>query len=114
MDPKSHSYLVNRFTRPPMMHDLIHLAQKTKRFTIHTQFDHATGRPALIQIEFINEPLSVVVFDRSLTFTQGWTILVVLVDSFLTEMCRAIRSLHHRPNRRIEDRGCSAWISLVV
>ena len=42
------------------MHELISLAQKTKRFTIDTQFDKCTGRPSLIQIEFNNEVLSVV------------------------------------------------------
>ena len=55
------SYLVNRFTGSEMMHDLIHLAQKTKRFTVDTQFDHDTGRPSLIQIEFVQEILSIVV-----------------------------------------------------
>jgi hypothetical protein len=55
------SYLVNRFTGSEMMHDLIHLAQKTKRFTVDTQFDHGTGRPSLIQIEFVHELLSIVV-----------------------------------------------------
>jgi hypothetical protein len=42
------------------MHDLIYLAQKTRRFTIDTQFDKGTGRPSLIQIEFNNEVLSIV------------------------------------------------------
>ena len=42
------------------MHELIYLAQTTKRFTIDTQFDKCTGRPSSIQIEFNNEVLSIV------------------------------------------------------
>ena len=52
--------LVNRYTNSKTMHELIYLAQKTKRFTIDTQFDKCTGRPSLIQIEFNNEVLSIV------------------------------------------------------
>ena len=53
-------HLVSRHTSSEVMHDLIRLAQKTKRFTVDAQFDVTDGRPSLIQIEFVNPVLSVV------------------------------------------------------
>ncbi|CAF3329348.1 unnamed protein product [Rotaria socialis] len=62
-------YLIHRSTPQDLLHDLICLAQKCKLFTINTEFDlydnnnnnHDHHRPALIQIEFIDEYLSTVI-----------------------------------------------------
>jgi hypothetical protein len=64
------------------MHELIHLAQKTKRFTIDTQFDKCTGRPSLIQIEFNNEVLSIVALVEACHLpTDGTSLSFWLIHS---------------------------------
>ena len=70
-------YLINRCTDSNMLHDLIRLAQRTKFYSIDTESDRFTRRPALIQIEFIDQTASVVILvetchlpvrQQSLTF----------------------------------------------
>ncbi|CAF1371059.1 unnamed protein product [Rotaria sordida] len=48
-----HIYHINQLTSSILLHDLIERARKTTRFTIDTEDDYYTHRPALIQIEFI-------------------------------------------------------------
>ncbi|CAF3720493.1 unnamed protein product [Rotaria sordida] len=54
-------YLVNRFTVHNLLHHIIYLAQTTHHITVDTESDLFTNRPALIQIEFIQEKLSTII-----------------------------------------------------
>ena len=53
--------VVNRFTNARMLHHLIELAKRTTHFSVDTESDVFTNRPALIQIEFIHQAGSTVV-----------------------------------------------------
>jgi 3'-5' exonuclease len=54
-------YVVNRSTNTDLLHDLIHLAQVTRHFSIDTESDMYGHRPALIQIECIHPAMSTVI-----------------------------------------------------
>ncbi|CAF2056870.1 unnamed protein product [Rotaria magnacalcarata] len=54
----SHIVLVNKATDTNILHELVHIAQSTKYFTIDTESDLFTNCPALIQIEFIDQEFS--------------------------------------------------------
>ena len=82
-------YLIHRFTDSNILHDLIRLAQRTKFYSIDTESDRFTRRPALIQIEFIDQTASVVILvetchlplqQQSLTF---WLIRSLLKFIFV-------------------------------
>ncbi len=47
-------YLINQTTPSMLIQDLIQLAKQTTQFTIDTECDYITHKPALIQIEFLN------------------------------------------------------------
>ena len=57
-------HLVNQFTNTHCLHDLIRLAQQTNYFTIDTECDFYTNRPALIQLEFIHRHLSTIILIK--------------------------------------------------
>ena len=70
-------FFVNRSSNTNLLHYLIQLAQNTKFFSVDTEGDKYTNKPALIQLEFINETISTVVLvevcqlpydQQSLTF----------------------------------------------
>ena len=48
-------YHINRSTSSLLLHDLIEMARKTMRYSIDTESDYRTHRPALIQIEFVRQ-----------------------------------------------------------
>ena len=52
--------MVNRFTNARMLHHLIELAKQTTYFSVDTESDVFTNRPALIQVEFIQQAGSTV------------------------------------------------------
>ena len=54
-------HIVNRFTNTHLLHDLIQIAQRTEHFSIDTESDMYTNRPALIQIECIGQHRSTVI-----------------------------------------------------
>ena len=55
------THVVNRFTNARMLHRLIELAKQTRYFSVDTESDVFTNRPALIQVEFIHQTGSIVV-----------------------------------------------------
>lgn len=69
--------LVNRFTDTLLLHTIIHAAQNCTYFSVDTESDLHTQRPALIQVELIDKDLSLVILvevcqlpsdERSLMF----------------------------------------------
>lgn len=58
-------YCINKATLPLYLHDLIHLAERTTRFTIDTEHDYYTYESALIQIEFINYDRSAIILIQT-------------------------------------------------
>ena len=55
-----HVYHIHRFTSTNLLHDLIRLARTTSKFSIDTEKDFYTHKPALIQIELIQDRQSTV------------------------------------------------------
>ena len=53
-------YYIHRFTSTNLLHDLIRLARTTSKFTIDTKKVFYTHKPALIQIELIQDKQSTV------------------------------------------------------
>lgn len=92
-------FLINRFTEINLLHDLIYLTQNTQYFTIATQFDLYTNRPALIQIELIHAHQSTILLvevchlprdKKSLTF---W--LIRSIFKFMLQTNKIIYSWGH-------------------
>ena len=54
-------FFLHRSSNTNVLHHLIQLAQNTTFFSVDTEGDKYTNRPALIQLEFINETISTVV-----------------------------------------------------
>lgn len=48
-------YHINRRTSSLLLHDLIEMARKTTQYSIDTENDYRTHRPALIQIEYVRQ-----------------------------------------------------------
>ena len=57
-----HVYHMHRLTLTNLLHDLIRLARTTSKFSIDTEKDFYTHKPALIQIELIKDKQSTVLF----------------------------------------------------
>jgi hypothetical protein len=54
-------HIINRWTDTHLLHDIIHIAQNTTHFTVDTDSDMWTNKPALIQIELIRDVTSIVI-----------------------------------------------------
>ncbi len=58
MDLNQHEvYFIKQSRSIDLFHHTIHLAQKIKYFTFDTELNQFGNKPALIQIEFINEKI---------------------------------------------------------
>jgi hypothetical protein len=97
------TYVVNKFTDAPMLHYLIELAKQTKYFSVDTESDIFTNRPALIQIEFIHQAGSTVVLVEAchLPFNQQ-SLRFWLIRSLLKFILRPSNVIYSWGNAREE------------
>ena len=79
---------INGYTKSIDLFNLIQLARETNEFTIDTENDYSSYKPALIQIEFIHEESTVLLFEmnhlpneESSLFWQIKSLLKIILDS---------------------------------
>ncbi|CAF1279156.1 unnamed protein product [Rotaria sordida] len=77
-----HIYHINQSTSSILLHNLIEQSRKTTRFTIDTEDDYYTRRPALIQIEFI-QCQSIVLLIEVHHLPQATSVIFWLIRSLV-------------------------------
>ena len=74
---------IHHTTSIEFIYDLIDLAQHTYKFTIDTETDKKSHQPALIQIEFVDGPQSIVLLIETCHLPDESSLLFGLIQSLL-------------------------------
>lgn len=91
-------FVINRFTDTYLLHNLIFLVQNTEYFSIGTQYDLFTNRPALVEIELIHSNKSTILLIETCHLPNKQQSLVFL-------LIRAIFKFILQPNKIIFSWG---------
>jgi hypothetical protein len=99
-------HVVNRWTDRQVLHDLCNKAQVTCYYSIDTESDLFSQRPALIQIEMIDEHRSVVALVEvcHLPWNNPTSTTLWLIRSFIQLVLRSVNTLYAWGNGKDELR----------